>query len=94
MDRGAQWAPVMESKSRTRLSDQTTTRLLLGFPGGAGGKERACQCRRREMRVRSLGQEDPPGGGHGTLLQSSCLENPMDRGSCWAAVHKVAKSRT
>ena len=22
-----------------------------------------------------------PGGGHGNLLQNSCLENPMDRGA-------------
>ena len=28
-----------------------------------------------------------PGGGHGNLLQYSCLENPMDRGSWWATVH-------
>ena len=27
-------------------------------------------------------------------LQYSCLENPMDGGACWAAVHGVAKSRT
>ena len=27
-------------------------------------------------------------------LQSSCLENPMDGGAWWAAVHGVAKSRT
>ena len=27
-------------------------------------------------------------------LQISCLENPMDRGACWATVHKVAKSQT
>ena len=27
-------------------------------------------------------------------LQYSCLENPMDRGAWWAAVHGVAKSRT
>ena len=32
--------------------------------------------------------------GNGTPLQSSCLENPMDRGTWWAAVHEVAKSRT
>ena len=25
---------------------------------------------------------------------NSCLENPMDRGAWWAAVHGVAKSRT
>ena len=35
-----------------------------------------------------------PGGGQGNLLQYSCLENPMDRGTWWAMVHKVAKSRT
>ena len=34
-----------------------------------------------------------PGEGS-TPLQYSCLENPMDRGACWAAVHGVAKSRT
>ena len=27
-----------------------------------------------------------PGGGHGNPLQSSCLENPMDRGAWWAIV--------
>ena len=30
----------------------------------------------------------------GTLLQYSRLENPMDGGAWWAAVHGVAKSRT
>ena len=25
-----------------------------------------------------------PGGGHGNLLQYSCLENPVDRGAWWA----------
>ena len=35
-----------------------------------------------------------PGGGHGNLLQCSCLENPMDRGACWATVNRVAKSQT
>ena len=34
------------------------------------------------------------GEGNGTLLQYSCLENPMDRGVWWAAVHGVAKSGT
>ena len=35
-----------------------------------------------------------PGGGHGNLLQCSCLENPMDRGARRATVHRVAKSQT
>ena len=34
------------------------------------------------------------GEGNGTPLQYSCLENPMDRGAWWAAVHGVAKSWT
>ena len=32
--------------------------------------------------------------GSGTPLQYSCLENPMDGGTLWAAVHGVAKSWT
>ena len=35
-----------------------------------------------------------PEGGHGNPLQHSCLENPMDRGAWWAAVHRVTNSRT
>ena len=34
------------------------------------------------------------GEGNGTPLQHSCLENPMDGGAWWAAVHGVDKSRT
>ena len=34
------------------------------------------------------------GEGNGTLLQHSCLENLMDVGAWWAAVHGVAKSWT
>ena len=34
------------------------------------------------------------GEGNGTPLQYSCLENPMDGGAWWAAVHEVTKSRT
>ena len=40
------------------------------------------------------GQEDPLEEGVANPLQYSCLENPMDRGAWWAAVHGVAKSRT
>ena len=35
-----------------------------------------------------------PGEGNGTPLQYSCLENPMNGGAWWAAVHGVTKSRT
>ena len=40
----------------------------------------------------TLGQEDSPGEGNGNPLQYSCLENLMDRGAWWTAVHGVAKS--
>ena len=48
----------------------------------------------QETRVRSLSQEDSPGGGHGNPLQSSCLGNAMDRGAWQAIVQKVANSQT
>ena len=32
--------------------------------------------------------------GNGTPLQYSCLENPMDGGTWWAAVHGVTQSQT
>ena len=35
-----------------------------------------------------------PGEGHGNPLQYSHLENPVDRGSQWAAVHRVTESDT
>ena len=34
------------------------------------------------------------GEGNGTPLQYSCLENPMDGGTWWAAVHGVTNSWT
>ena len=34
------------------------------------------------------------GEGNGTLLQYSCLENPMEGGAWQAAIHEVTKSQT
>ena len=34
------------------------------------------------------------GEGNGNPLQYSSLENPMDGGAWWAAVHGIAKSQT
>ena len=41
-----------------------------------------------------LGSGRPPGGGHGNPFQDSGLENPMDRGTWQATVHRIAKSWT
>ena len=61
------------------------------FPGGSDSKESA----------RSAGDLGLiPGSGRspeeekGNLLQYSCLENPMARGSWWTIVHGVANSPT
>jgi len=35
-----------------------------------------------------------PGGGNGSPLQYTCLENPTDRGASQATANRVAKSRT
>ena len=35
-----------------------------------------------------------PGVGNDNSLQYSCLENPIDRGAWWAAVHGVSESGT
>ena len=50
-----------------------------GFPGGMSGKEPTCQCKRCKSLIPGLGRS--PGGGNGTLLQYSCLENSMRRGT-------------
>ena len=34
-----------------------------------------------------------PGGGHGNLLQYSCLENLRDRGAWQAMVHRVTQNQ-
>ena len=64
---------------------------LPGFPGSSEGKASACN----EGDPGSIpGSGRSPGEGNGTPLQYSCLENPMDGGAWWAAVHGVAGSRT
>ena len=65
-----------------------------GFPDGTSGKEPACQCRRYERCGFDPGVGKIPWGGHGNPLQSSCLENPMDKRALWATVHGVTTGKT
>ena len=58
-------------------------------PGGASGKDSACQCRKRGF-IPEFGRF--PGVENGNPLQHSCLENPMDRRVWQAIVHGVAES--
>ena len=66
----------------------------VGFPGGAVGKEPACQCSRGKRCRFNPWVGKIPWEGNGNPLPYSCLGNPMDRGAWRAAVHRVAKSWT
>ena len=49
---------------------------------------------RRDMQMFSLSEvREQSREGNGTPLQYSCLENPMDRGAWWTAVHGVPTER-
>ena len=56
-------------------------------PGGSDGKEYTCN----EGDLGSISESiRSPGEGNDNPLQYSYLENPMDKGAWWAAVHGVA----
>ena len=65
--------------------------LPLGLPGGSDGEESACNTGNPGL---IPGWRRCPGGGNGSPLQYSCLENPLDKGAWWATVHGVTKSQT
>ena len=55
---------------------QQPTPVFMGFPGGSDGKESTCNVGGMGS-IPGLGRS--PGGGHGTPLQCSCLENPHEQ---------------
>ena len=59
-----------------------------GFPSGSDGKESACNVEDLGS-IPGLGRS--PGGQHGNPLQSSCLENAMDKGTWRDTIHEVAR---
>ena len=64
-----------------------------GFPGGSVVKN--LPLIRELQETGSIpGSGRSLGGGHGNIVQYSCLENPMDRGSWQATILKVTKNRT
>ena len=73
----------------------------MSFPGGSVVKEKQKQTNKRKKLPASSGDvgsiprsERSPGEGNSKPFQYSCLENPMDRETCQATVHGVAKSWT
>ena len=61
------------------------------FPGCLDGKESACNMGDWGS---IPGSGRSPGEGKGSLLQYSCLENPMDGGAWGAPIYGVTKSWT
>ena len=64
------------------------------FPDSAEGKEFTCNSGDTGDMDLIPGSGRSPGEGNGNLLQYSCLENPVDRGTWWATVQSVTKSWT
>ena len=77
-----EWKTMRQRNKINRMDNRKKPGPIafLGFPGGASGKEPICQCRIAPGVGKSLG------AGHGSSLQHSSLENPMDRGPSWATV--------
>ena len=74
--------------------DRPPIPAFLGFPSGTDGKESSHSARDLSL-IPRLGR--CPGGGHGNLLQCSCLENPHVCATivAWCAtIHGVTESRT
>ena len=95
-DGGAWWAAVYGvAQSWTRLkrlsSSSSSSALIKGFPGGSDGNESTCTA---GVLGSNPGSGRFPEEGNGYPLQYSCLENSMDRGAWWAAVHGVTRNWT
>ena len=71
-----------------------TNSMLWCLPGGTRVKNPPDNAGDESDTGSLPGSGRSPGVGNGNPLQYSCLENLMDRGAWWAAVHRVAKSWT
>ena len=71
---GAQLSCIKpEQKQASLINSSIGIQNYMASPGGAGGKESACQCRIH----RDTGSGRPPEVDNATPLQYSCLENSM-----------------
>ena len=90
-----QWSPAgMVGRCSGKMDSMTSSMIKsqsLGFPSGADGKESSAFNVGGMDSIPGLGRS--PGEVTGYPLQSSCLENSMDRGVWWATVCGVAKSQ-
>ena len=79
------WDDALEKEMATYFSI-----LVSGFSGGSVVKHPPANAGEVGP-ITGLGRF--PVEGNGNPLQYSCLENPVDRGTCQATVHGVLKSQ-
>ena len=85
----------MGSLSSVRCSKKLFCISLKGeLPRWLSGKELACSARAAGDMGLIPELKRSPGGGNGSPLQYSCLEDPMDGGAWQATVHSVTKGQT
>ena len=65
--------------------------LNKGLPRWLSGKQSDCNAGDSGS---TPGSGTSPGERNGSPLQYSCLENAMDRGAWWAAIHEFTKSQS
>ena len=100
------WCQPDSNGSSLALPAAATAKVLVFLPPGGWSPQKnwvssaweSSSERRRKVKALeegSLRLAFPfwTGEGNGTPLQYPCLENLMDRGAWWAAVHGVTKSR-
>ena len=91
------WAECLTSKERVNSTEKNGMKvyLPLGFPGGACGKEPACQCKRCKRRgLDPWVGKIPLEKEMVTYASSPAWRIPMDRGAWWATVYRVKESDT
>ena len=86
---------LRQSTLSTAVNGRPTFRPVLyvtdGLPWWLSGKESICSAGDAGDRGSLTGWGRFPGERHGTSLQYSCLENPMDREAWWATVHRLPR---
>ena len=92
-------SPVSFEGSGQRAGERQKGSLLglsssYQLPWWLSGQESSCNAGDARDRGSIPGWGRSPGGGHGSPLQNSCLENPMDWGAWSTAVHGVTKGQT
>ena len=79
------WLSDWTTPTSTHYGASQMAAVVKNMPASAGDK-------RDTGSIPGVGRA--PIGGHGNLLQCSCLENSMDRGAWQTMVHRVTKSQT